>query len=361
MPTPALYRPELEQVSDDEAKTIAGLCDVIQSILDTTYQDYGYPVRGVHAKSHAILQGEVTVRDGLPDYLAQGIFEFPKRYCAILRFSTIPSDILDDHISTPRGLAIKIFDVEGERLPGSENAKTQDFVMVNLPPFNVPSPQAFLEGLKMLGATTNRVHGLKKALSMVLQTVESGLEKVGYRSPALMGLGGQQKTSVVGESFFTQVPILYGPYMAKLRVVPDSAALKAKTSKKLESSNSPNALRDDAVHFFAHHGGQWLLQVQLSTDPQKMPIEDASIEWDEQESPYITVATINVDPQPAWNEARVQRVDAQMAFSPWHGITAHRPLGSIMRVRKPVYELSANFRSCHNRQPVSEPCCPFHF
>ena len=44
-----------------------------------------------------------------------------------------------------------------------------------------------------------------------------------------------------------------------------------------------------------------------------------------------------------------------MAFSPWHGVAAHRPLGSIMRVRKVVYEGSAKFRSERNGCPIHEP------
>src|SRR5258708_6928935 len=41
-----------------------------------------------------------------------------------MRFSTIPGDILDDSVSTPRGLAIKVIGVEGERLEGSEARST---------------------------------------------------------------------------------------------------------------------------------------------------------------------------------------------------------------------------------------------
>jgi hypothetical protein len=38
-----------------------------------------------------------------------------------MRFSTSPGDLLPDSVSTPRGLALKIFGVTGERLPGSED------------------------------------------------------------------------------------------------------------------------------------------------------------------------------------------------------------------------------------------------
>lgn len=360
MPTPIYYQPDFEKISADEAETVQGISESMQYILDTTYKDYGHPVRSVHAKGHALLEGTLTVHAGLPDYLAQGIFAKPQTYCAILRFSTNPGDILDDNVSTLRGLALKIFDVEGERLSGSEEAQTQDFVMANGPAFRAPDPQAFLKNLKLLAATTDRAEGLKKALSAVFQTIEAGLEKVGQKSDFLTGLGGHLKTSVIGETFFTQVPILYGPYMAKIRVKPISSELKEKTDQKVDLDNKPNGLREDAVNFFNEHGGSWQLQVQLCTDIDKMPIEDASVEWDESLSPYITVATITVQPQHAWDEPKVKRIDDQMAFSPWHGIRDHRPIGAVMRARKSVYELSAQFRSEHNSEPVSEPRCPFH-
>ncbi len=86
-----------------------------------------------------------------------------------------------------------------------------------------------------------------------------------------------------------------------------------------------------------------------------MPIEDASVQWPEDLSPYVSVARIVALPQPAWSEARRVAVDDGMAFSPWHSLAAHRPIGSIMRVRKAVYEMAAGFRSEHNAVKVAEP------
>jgi hypothetical protein len=50
-----------------------------------------------------------------------------------------------------------------------------------------------------------------------------------------------------------------------------------------------------------------------------------------------------------------------LAFNPWHGIVAHCPLGSIMRVRRPAYAMSARFRAEHDGIPIVEPRggCPF--
>jgi hypothetical protein len=44
-----------------------------------------------------------------------------------------------------------------------------------------------------------------------------------------------------------------------------------------------------------------------------------------------------------------------LSFNPWHGIEAHQPLGSIMRVRRQAYESSSRFRHEMNAQPRREP------
>ena len=79
------------------------------------------------------------------------------------------------------------------------------------------------------------------------------------------------------------------------------------------------------------------MRVQLCIDLESMPIEDASAKWPEEESPFITVARIVAKPQVAWSPARASVVDDSMSFSPWHALAAHRPLGSIMRVREGAY------------------------
>ena len=86
-----------------------------------------------------------------------------------------------------------------------------------------------------------------------------------------------------------------------------------------------------------------------------MPIEDASKEWSQDDSPYVPVARITVKPQPGWSEARSKTVDDGYAFSVWHGVEAHRPLGRINRVRKDNYKAAAEFRGRANGCPMHEP------
>jgi len=352
---PLRFDPAFEQIPDDEAETAKELADTLHSILQTTLADEGHANRSVHAKSHGLLQGTLTVLDHLPAELAQGAFARPGDYPAVLRFSTNPGDILDDKVSTPRGLGLKIVGVEGARLPGSDGDVTQDFVMQNANAFTAANPKAFLRTLKLLAKTTDKGPGLKKALSAVLRGVESTLEALGGESGTLKSLGGHPQTHLLGETYNTVVPFLYGPYYAKLAVVPVSPELTALTDLHLDFGDNPNALRQAVSDHFSRQGGTWEVRIQLATDLEKMPIEDASVAWPEDLSPFVTVARLQVQAQPSWDDDKVKRIDDGMAFSPWHGLQAHRPLGGVMRVRKPSYEMSSQFRATHNGCPIHEP------
>lgn len=352
---PLAYNPAIEHPEPDEARATASINASMRGILETTWQDYGHLVRSVHAKSHGLLQGELRVLDSLPKSLAQGVFARPATYPVVLRISTNPGDILDDAVSSPRGLAMKIIGVEGERLPGSEDDATQDFVMVNGPAFVAPNPQGFSRNLKLLAATTDTGQGWKKALSAVLRRAVTALSAMGADGSSLKALGGQPLTHPLGETFYTQTPFRYGENVAKLCVAPVSPKLTALKDAPVELAGKPNGLRAAVIDFFSMNDGEWELRVQLRTNPDSMPIEDATVPWPENESRYVAVAVLTVPRQPAWSEARAQQVDDGLSFSPWHGISAHRPLGSINRARKEAYAMSAGFRAAHNRCPIHEP------
>lgn len=349
---PLPFDPAYEEIPVDEPETTRELVEAMHSILETTSKDYGHAVRSVHAKGHGLLNGELRVLDNLPAELAQGVFARPGVHGVVMRFSTNPGDILNDSVLTPRGLAIKIADVEGGRLPGSETQSTQDFVMINAPAFTAATPKAFLSNLKLLAKTTDRAPTGKKILSAVLRGAEKVVEAAGGESEMLKSLGGHPETHILGETFYTCVPVLYGPFFGKLSVVPVSPDLSALTDAPLDINGHPDALRDAVNKFFATRAGEWEVRVQLATDIEKMPIEDASVQWPEDESPYVSVARIKVAPQPAWGDTRSVAIDDGLAFSPWHGLASHRPLGGVMRSRKPAYEMSSEFRGRFNRCPI---------
>lgn len=352
--TPIVYTPAIEHAEEGEAATISELIDTLATIGRTTYKDSGKPMRSVHAKSHGILVGQITVLPELPETLRQGLFASAGTYPVILRFSTTPGDMLDDKVSTPRGLAMKVLGVAGPVLE-SDRGSTQDFVLANAPAFAAPNLKGFLKNLKLLAKTTDKAEGLKKVLSATLRGLERAVEAVGGESGTLKSLGGHPLTNVLGETYYSQVPILFGTYMAKVAIAPCSPELSALKDAPVDLDGRPDGLRQAVVEFFAGHGADWELRVQLSTDLQAMPIEDASVVWPEDQSPYVAVARISVPAQNAWSPARVSFVNDRLAFNPWHGLQAHRPLGSIMRGRKRVYDQMSKMRAEQAATTLVEP------
>lgn len=354
MSQPVRFSPSVEQPMPDEAETIAGLKEQFEKILDTTSQDYQHAVRSVHAKGHGLARGALIVADGLPPELAQGMFATPGRHEAILRFSTNAGDILDDSIRLPRGVALKVLGVEGARLPGSEGDTTQDFVMVNAPAFAAPDAKKFLGNLKLLAGTTDKAEGAKKLLSAVLRSFEAALEAVGGKSTLLSTLGGAKPVHPLGATYFSQTPYRYGDYIAKFQLAPVSA-IRDFADATINASGRPDAIREAVNELLLEQGGTWELRAQLCTDLEKMPVEDASVVWDEDESPYRTVATLEVPPQAGWAYGESERIEDQLSFAPWHGLAAHQPLGGVNRARKEPYKFSADYRGRFNGCPMHEP------
>jgi hypothetical protein len=353
--TPVEFHPSMEKLDNDEAQTTLGLVETITKIQKAVYGDTRHASRGVHAKGHGILVGELRVLDDLPSHLAQGLFAEGGIFPVIMRFSTIPGDLLDDNVSVPRGVALKVIGVRGPRVHGTEGDSTQDFLFANGPAFAKSHPRSFLHTLKLLAGTTDKAPGLKKALSFVMRGVEKAIESVGGESATAMTLGGYPEIHILGDTFFSQAPMLYGNFIAKVSLAPASANVQALAKGPIDLKGRPDGIREAVADFFATRNAEWELRVQLCTDIETMPIEDAAKTWSEDKSPYQTVARLSFPAQNSWSPARVQQVNEEMSFSPWHSLAAHRPLGAVMRVRKQVYEAAARFRAEHNQVSIREP------
>lgn len=355
MSDPIPFNPDLEQVPADEAETIRGLNDAMQDILERVAEDEGHAYRSVHAKSHGMVAARLTIAEDLPQEYRQGIFARPGEHEAILRVSTNPGDVLHDSVSVPRGMALKVLNVEGDRLEGSEDDKSQDFVMVNGPAFAAPDAAEFLKTLKFLAKTTDRAEWGKKLVSKILQGVDKGLTATTGPSATVRTLGGAPNTHPLGETYYSQTPFRFGDYMAKFQFAPVSNDLAQLTGQTIDTSKRPDALREAVDASMRQSRVRWELRVQLCRDLDVHPIEDATVVWDEEVSPFVTIASVEAAAQPGWTQPRAEQVDDHMRFSPWIGLEAHRPLGSINRARKSSYEHSAEFREKYNSCPIHDP------
>ena len=352
--SPVRFSPDVEEVCPDEAETIAGLNNAFDTILQRTAEDYGHAVRSVHAKAHAILAGELTVDEGLPPELAQGLFAAARRHRAYIRLSTNAGDLLPDSISLPRGIAVKVLDAEGERLPGAAGT-AQDFVMVNGKVFQAKTADKFLGNLKLLASTTDRMEGTKVALSAALRGVNTALKAVGVESAAVNSLGGAPNVDPLGETYYSTVPFRYGDHIAKFSLAPVAPEQVALTGRIIEPHGRENAIREEVRDEAKRIDLAWEFRVQLCRDLAKQPVEDPTVEWDEAEAPFQRVAVLTARAQDSWEPVAVQKIDEETRFSVWTGLAAHQPLGNINRARRSPYQHSADFRARVNGCPIHEP------
>jgi catalase len=348
------YSPSLEKLAPNESEVFEEVSRTMQHITRTMASHYRHAYRPVHAKSHAVVIGTLEVPSNLAPQLAQGLFAKPGTYPVLLRFSTNPGDLLADSVSSPRGLGVKVLNVDGEMLSTHLGNTTQDFVCINAKAFGAPDPAAFLGQIKLLDKTLELPETVKQVVSTVARGVNVGLRAVGVHAGALDNLG-HPYTHPLGETFSTVAPVRYGEYVAKVSFAPLSENLKELTEKHVDAGHGFNPLEEALREFFKTNTGVWQVQAQLATDPETTPIEDASKEWPEDKAPWQAVATITVLPQESYSDARQIFFDDQLSFTPWHALAAHQPLGGIMRSRRNAYEEAQKFRAARNLRAHVEP------
>lgn len=356
------FSPSLEQPAPDEHVTFDELSRVMQHITRTMASRYRHAYRPVHAKSHGLLTGTLEVLPGLAEPLAQGLFAQPRTLPVLLRYSTNPGDLLADKVSSPRGLAIKVMGVDGERVPEDAEGSSQDFVCINANAFGAPDPRHFLEQVKLFDKTLDVGEGVKHAVSVAARAGNAVLKAVHLESATLEGIGAPA-VHILGESFSTVAPLRYGDYVAKVGFAPASENLRKLTGESVDLDADYNELELLIRKFFRHETGVWDVRVQLALaeDPSRedakrdFPIEKADKAWPEKKSPWQTVGRITVGPQETYSDARQLFVDEQVRFTPWHALLAHRPLGGIMRSRLKAYREAQRFRVGRNGREAAEP------
>ncbi|WP_155121428.1 catalase family protein [Bryobacter aggregatus] len=344
---------EVRQPDEDELteKIVASMAAVNRRAFDK----YRHAVRDAHAKSHGVLKGELSVYENLAEPLRQGVFRSPRRYPVMIRLSTAPGDLRDDRISSPRGMAVKLLGVEGAKLlAGHESETTQDFLLVNMPVIPFGEVSTYWKMQQILEKHAEDPDLVKRLTGALARGANEALKLLGRPNSTLDGLSPANH-HILGETFYSMAAIRYGDYVAKLCAAPLSEGVRALTGQEVDADENPSVLRDLVVDFFRMQSAEYEVRVQLCTDLEQMPVEDASIAWPESLSPYLAVGKITIPAQDAYSPVRRVYGDDRLSFNPWHCIAEHRPLGSIMRVRVKAYETSTRFRHAMNVQPVEEP------
>ncbi|OZI05330.1 catalase [Siphonobacter sp. BAB-5385] len=352
MPTYVPYSDAIEVIQPREEEISNEIVESMARINRLMFDKYRHAIRDAHAKSHGILKAELHVYPNLPEPLAQGVFREPRTYPVIVRFSTAPGSIQPDGVGAPQGMALKLVGVEGPKfLPEEANAVTQDFLLVNNPVIPFGTIYQYLDQQKTLEREAKSPEEMQKLIAQAGRTANKVLDALGIQKE----IAGVQVKHILGETFFSMAALRYGDYVAKVRATPLSTSVKLLTGEEIDTSNHDSAIRDAVVKFFKKQSAEYEIQVQLCTDLQTMPVEDGSVEWPQQQSPYQPVARLVIPPQEAYSPARRVYADDVLSFNPFHCLPEHRPLGNIMRIRRKAYEVSSQYRHHMNAQPRLEP------
>jgi hypothetical protein len=282
------------------------------------------PQRAIHAKSHGYLSAGFEVIDhGQPDF-RHGIFQEPGAYRAIVRISNGdgPPGPDTNRIASV-GFAVKVLGVTIRKYLAAQREDCQDFLFLNQPAY--------------ISADVRDYRPLMQAIDGgpfdQLLAVMRNLRGILYR------LKASPKDDPLNSNFWGVAPFKLGAGAVKYLIRPSSP------EKKQAHSLSDNYLtelvkahiEDRATSF------DFFLQRRLldGSEGKHMPIEDYSVAWSETRSAPVRVGRLSIPVQRVGTSFSRQE---ELSFSPWNTTYDLRPLGSLNRARKVIYEFSSGAR-----------------
>jgi hypothetical protein len=292
--------------------------------------------RPVFLKPHGVAKGSFIIHPDLPEDLQVGVFQHEK-FEAWVRFSsdTIPSQ---PDLKTTVGIGIKLFDVPGQKLLEPEtNAKTHDFIFQNHDVFFVDTAKDMCE-FTYAGVVLKDYQSYLDAHPVTSQILKD-MEKV--------------VPSLLTTNFWSVLPYRFGAEKyVKYKLVPcDIPETDSVSENEFEN---PYYLHKDLRERLLRGEACFKFLVQFQTDSETMPLDRATVRWDESLSEPINVATLVLPAQDI--DARGQATYGEnLSYNPWHALAEHQPFGSISDARKVVYEAAAELRRDMNGVPIAEP------
>jgi hypothetical protein len=316
-----------EQIPDDEVARF----ERYATMFGEMQARGGNRDRALHAKANLGVEAELEVLADVAGEAKLGMFAEPKTYRAFVRFSNGSPRHQPDKSPDVRGIAVKVLGVAGKKLiPGMEDATTQDFLAIRTPVVPMRNADEFVTLVRAARPAALLPFKLIAALGFGrgLKVIKAAL--AGLKLPT---------APLAATAYYSALPIKYGPYAVHFAFVPDlGEALAAR-------------LRAGPVIYD--------LKIQFYQDATRTPIEDASVEWKAEDSPFVTVArlTLPIQDVTSTRGKKVAELVEQFAFDPWHAREDLRPLGNIMRARNYAYRVSTKGRGALP-EPTAPPALP---
>lgn len=300
--------------------------------------------RDVHSKAHGCIRAVFKVL-GVDSKYRHGLFAAPGEYKTWIRYSNGTPPVHPDSTRDARGMAIKVTGVAGEKLlDGEKDADTQDFVLMNSPVYFVRNIKDYTLFAQYLG-NNNPAAFFFNGFSPNPLTWQ-------VRDMWLLLTSGQTgaPASLLGAQFYSATAYKLGP---ELNVRYSARPCATVNPAKVDRSKF-NFLRDGLKADLAGGPACFEFMVQTQRLDKYMPVEDPTVKWSEDDSPFVPVARIEI-PKQDFDTPEQNKFCEDLSFNPWHSLAAHRPLGGLNRVRKALYQEIARYRRAKMGVPFHEP------
>ena len=317
-----------EKAVKGEDETIKNISRILSDNLKKQYKDKMF-LRDTHPKANGCIRGAFTVDGNIAKEYQAGIFQPGETHPVWMRFSNAVEDLTDDKEKDFRGLALKLTNVRGKRVPKpGDEQHTQDFLFLGHDAFFAANPKEFFE---FFDATFNGsilwffITHPKGALNIF-----NGRKQ--FKNP--FNLHWNSVTSyALGKKVKNKYP----------NVVRYAIRTCSNNSGQIPDPPTPDYLQNNMQKQLDNGEACLDFFIQRQVNPKAMPVENALIAWNEKKSPFIKIARITIPKQTFTSDAQKNFCE-NLSFNPWHSLVAHRPLGGINRARKVVMKDISDLR-----------------
>ena len=321
-----LYR---EYPESDERETINQLTNLLVRRLERRHGSE-LSLRNMHPKSNGLVLAEFEVLPNLPPDLSVGLFATPKRYPCWLRFSNSSTHIQHDAAKDFRGIAVKLFEVPGDKLQDDEE-ETFDFLFIGHDAFYAANPKDFLSFVADATHYGTKFGSLCYFIPKRIRLLRNSL------------VGRRRFGHPFEITWFSCAPYKFGSKVVKYKLHSD-------WPKSEPDRGSADYLRQRLTKTLRQQGHTMDFMVQFQEDPNRDLIESTASPW--RVPQFRTVAKLHIPQQNVDSLDRL-RLDENMTFNPWHCWPAHRPLGGMNRARRDVLRAVQEFRLAQNGEQRS--------
>lgn len=358
------YDPKYIELSAEDERNIGIITDDIKSYIARSDKasNVDYHTRDAHAKGYCVLKAKFEILEDIPKEYAQGLYATAGIHDAVIRFSNgAPLVSADRKLGLAQGLAIKVFDIAGEKLaPGEEDSSTFDFNLINHPVFfcNRIEDYAYISKLFLELPKYTEKGAIGKA-----QLAFNWLTNYGSQLPSkesfktLKAVGGfttiAPKNTLLYD-FHSQGVVRHGDYMGKIRVKPTPASTQKITRRDVDLATKDEAIRPLIIEEIREHDYQFEVQIQLCRHLKKQPIDEITSEWKESDAPFVTVAMLTIPCQDIPDDGNFEIME-HLSFTPFRCLAENRPIGNLQQSRLKAYQIASETRHKLNGVKRQEP------